>query len=186
MFLVARRGFLDPNFNQTVVYLLQHDKDATFGLVINRPGNAPLSSTLPYAADTPFASSPVYRGGPMDPDLLVMLVRNAADSPLMRRVTGTIHASVSLQVLNDLLLDHTSPDDVRFYLGYAGWSPGRLERELEHHYWHLVTGDAAAVFGPEAASLWRKLIDRLEPVGLPDNSKPRVAPDNPPPVQVLP
>jgi putative transcriptional regulator len=166
MFLVARRGFLDPNFSQTVVYLLQHDTEATFGLVVNRPGSSSLYSALPYVADTPFASSPVYLGGPMDPDMLVMLIRNSTASPLMRRVVDTIHASVSLQVLNDLLVDHKSPDDVRFYLGYAGWSPGKLERELEHHYWHLLKGDPAAVFGPEAAALWQTLIEQLEPLGV--------------------
>jgi len=56
---------------------------------------------------------------------------------------------------------------VRFYLGYAGWSPGRLERELELHYWHLVKGDPAAVFGPQAASLRETLIDQLETLDLP-------------------
>lgn len=163
MFLIARRGFLDPNFSQTVVYLMQHDREVSFGLVVNRPGEVTLSSTLPYVAETPFASSPVYRGGPMDPDMLVMLIRNFPGSPRMRQVTDTIQASVSLQVLDELLVEQKPPDDVRFYPGYAGWSPGRLEQELEHHYWHLVKGDPAAVFGPEAASLWETLINTLEP-----------------------
>lgn len=170
MFLVARRGFLDPNFSQTVIYLLQHDREASFGLVVNRPGGSVLSSKLPYVADTPFASSPVYHGGPMDPDMLVMLIRNSPNSPQMRQVTDTIQASVSLQVLDGLLVDRKPPDDVRFYLGYAGWSPGRLEQELEHRYWYLVKGDPAAVFGPDAATLWQTLIDRLEPLDSPPGS----------------
>jgi putative transcriptional regulator len=164
MFLVARRGFLDPNFSQTVVYLLQHDTEATFGLVINRPSGKRLSDTLAYVADTPFASSPVYRGGPMDPDMLVMLMRNMPDSPQMRHVIDHLQASVSLQVLDRLLEEGKPTDEVRFYLGYAGWSPGRLEQELRHHYWYLVKGDPAAVFGPDADSLWQKLIDQLEPL----------------------
>lgn len=167
MFLVAGRGFLDPNFSQTVVYLMQHDREASFGLVVNRPGGGTLSSTLPYVAETTFASSPVYRGGPMDPDMLVMLIRNSPDSPRMRQVTDSIQASVSLQVLDELLVDRKPPDDVRFYLGYAGWSPGRLEQELEHHYWHLVKGNPAAVFGAEAAGLWETLINQLEPFDSP-------------------
>jgi len=177
MFLVAGRGFLDPNFSQTVVYLMQHDEEASFGLIVNRPGDSPLSSTLPYVADTPFASSPVYRGGPMDPDMLVMLIRNSPGSALMRQVSGTIQASVSLQVLDTLIVDRKPPDDVRFYLGYAGWSPGRLEQELEHHYWHLVKGDPAAVFGPQAAGLWETLIDQLEPFDTPPRSGNRSHPE---------
>lgn len=177
MFLVARRGFLDPNFSQTVVYLMQHDGEASFGLVVNRPGDSPLSSILPNVAETPFASSPVYRGGPMDPDMLVMLIRNSPGSALMRQVSGTIQASVSLQVLDELFVDRKPPDDVRFYLGYAGWSPGRLEQELEHHYWHLVKGDPTVVFGPQAASLWETLIDQLEPLDLPPGAGNRRHPE---------
>jgi putative AlgH/UPF0301 family transcriptional regulator len=69
-----------------------------------------------------------------------------------------------------LIVDRKPPDDVRFYLGYAGWSPGRLEQELEHHYWHLVKGDPAAVFGTQAAGLWETLIDQLEPFDAPPRS----------------
>ena len=70
-----------------------------------------------------------------------------------------------------------TPDDVRFYLGYAGWSPGRLDQELEHHYWHLVKGDPAAVFGPQAASLRETLIDQLEPLDLPPGASNRRHPE---------
>jgi putative transcriptional regulator len=164
MFLVARCGFPDPNFSQTVVYLLQHDREATFGLVINRPSGKRLSDILAYVTDTPLASRPVYRGGPMDPDMLVMLMRNMPDSPQMRHVIDNLQASVSLQVLDQMLVEEKPANEVRFYLGYAGWSPGRLAQELRHHYWHLVKGDPAAVFGPGAATLWQKLINQLEPL----------------------
>lgn len=167
MFLVARRGFLDPNFSETVIYLLQHDREATFGVVVNRPAGTVLSDTLPYMADTAFASSPVYRGGPMDPELLVMLVRNQPHSDLMRPITDSIQASISLQVLNEMLVENRPPEEVRFYLGYAGWTPGRLEQELEHHYWHLLKGDPDAVFKADAETLWQRLIERLDPVGSP-------------------
>jgi putative AlgH/UPF0301 family transcriptional regulator len=97
----------------------------------------------------------------MDPDMLVILIRNSPGSHRMRQVTDTIQASVSLQVQEELLVEQTPPDDVRFYPGYAGWPPGRLEQEFEHHYWHLVKGEPAAVFGPEAASLRETLIIRI-------------------------
>jgi putative AlgH/UPF0301 family transcriptional regulator len=71
---------------------------------------------------------------------------------------------------NELLVDQKPPEDVRFYPGYAGWSPGRLKQELEHHYWHLMKGDLAAVFGPDADSLRQTLINQLEPFDSPSGS----------------
>ena len=67
MFLVARRAFLDPNFSQTVVYLMQHDEEASFGLVVNRPDASLLSSILNYVAEMPFASRPVTVAVPWTP-----------------------------------------------------------------------------------------------------------------------
>jgi hypothetical protein len=77
-------------------------------------------------AALPFASSQVYRGGPMDPDMLVMLIRNPPGSPRMRQVTDTIQASVSLQVLDELHVEQkprmtcASTRDIRLVAGQTG------------------------------------------------------------------
>jgi hypothetical protein len=72
----------------------------------NRPSGKPLDDTLAYLADTPFEYSPVCQGGPMDPDTLVVLIRNMPDSPQMRHVIDDLQASASLQVLDRLLAPH--------------------------------------------------------------------------------
>ena len=46
---------------------------------------------------------------------------------------------------------------LRFYLGYAGWAPGQLDRELRFGSWWVVPATADTVFSPEPESVWRAL-----------------------------
>jgi len=169
MFLVATRSFQDPDFNGSVVYLLQHDAHASFGVIVNRPSSVRLPEWLPDLAGTTLASRMLYDGGPVNPEMMVTLVENRAwenyyDAGLVRHVLDGIFASLNPAIVERLLHETATPfERVRFYFGHIGWVPGQLERELEHHYWHLVKGDPDEVFGPEAGSLWQRLIERLEP-----------------------
>jgi putative transcriptional regulator len=179
MFLVATRYFQDPDFRETVVYLLQHDRHATFGVIINRPTTLRLAERRPELAGTALASLPLHDGGPVNPELTVTLVENRAwennyDASLLRHVTGGIFASVNPVIIERLLHGTTrSWERVRVYVGHIGWVPDQLEQEIARNYWHLVNGDVDEVFGAEAGSLWERLIERLEP------AEPLLAPEVP-------
>lgn len=169
MFLVATRYFQDPDFSETVVYLLQHDMHASFGVIVNQPSSMRLAEWLPDIEGTALAALTMYEGGPVNPELMVTLVENRAwennyDAWLLRHVHDGIFASVN-PVIIDRLLPETAQQfvRVRFYFGHIGWVPGQLEREIERNYWHLVSADVDEVFSLEAGSLWGRLIERLEP-----------------------
>ena len=74
MFLVAARSFLDPHFSQCVIYLLQHDTHASFGVILNRPLPVNLSKRLSGVEGTALFLQPLYDGGPVNPEMLVTLV----------------------------------------------------------------------------------------------------------------
>jgi putative transcriptional regulator len=163
MFLVARRGFSDPFFSQAVVWLLQHDETATFGVIINRPLQRRLADVATTVRGSWLQDLPVFHGGPVDRDMLVMLVRGAATPELSRHVTADVHASIHGQMLNELLVEPRPADTVRFFLGHAGWVPGQLEAEIKRGSWRLLEGDVGLVFAPDTSGLWEELIERIEP-----------------------
>jgi putative transcriptional regulator len=163
MFLIARRNFADPFFSRTVVWLLQHDEHATFGLIINRPLERTLSDAIATVRDSWLQALPVYHGGPVDTNMLVMLVRGPVSPEISRHVTADVHASIHGQLLNELLLEPRPASRVRFFLGHAGWVPGQLEAEVSRGNWRVLEGDVEFVFGPDTTGLWETLIDRIEP-----------------------
>ena len=100
MFLVATRFFLDPHFGHSVIYLLQHDAHASFGVVVNRPLGAKLAERLPEVEGTVLSSQPLYNGGPVNPEMLVTLVESRTREPhddiaLVRHIVGGVFASVN-------------------------------------------------------------------------------------------
>lgn len=63
--LVAESSMTDPNFSQTAVFLLNHDKDGAMGLVINRPSTTVLGDAVEELGETPWREELIFVGGPV-------------------------------------------------------------------------------------------------------------------------
>jgi putative transcriptional regulator len=50
--------------------------------------------------------------------------------------------------------------ELRVYAGYAGWSPGQLEEEIDEGAWVVVSAEPGDVFAAEPANLWRRVLRR--------------------------
>lgn len=169
LFLVARRDFTSPFFHHTVIFLLQHDAQASFGVIVNRPGQQRLAGIVADVPDTWPADLPVYYGGPVERQELTIVLRTSRPPFLSEPVTGDIHFSVYPQLLHDLALQQEPGLALRCYTGFASWSPGQLEDEIGKGYWHLVAADPALIFEGSAEHLWDTLIRTVEqviPVGI--------------------
>ena len=42
-------------------------------------------------------------------------------------------------------------------IGYAGWAPGQLDRELEIGSWHVLPASADIVFAEDPGPIWDRL-----------------------------
>lgn len=156
--LVASPPLVDPNFDRTVVYLLEHADDGTVGVIINRPTDTDLDDVLPEWR--PLAGTPavVFEGGPVSRDGAIALARAGAEAsdgyaPLVDGI-GTVQ-------LDRDPLDLGAPcTDLRVFSGYAGWSPGQLEAEIEQGGWWVADGSPDDVFSDTPAELWRTVVRR--------------------------
>src|SRR3954452_7694325 len=84
--LVATPLLGDPNFNRTVVYLLEHDGGGTVGVILNRPSHTPVGQVLPSWEDAVSGPAVVFNGGPVQPDGALCLGQAAANGPGVRPV----------------------------------------------------------------------------------------------------
>jgi putative transcriptional regulator len=156
--LVATPPLVDPNFDRTVVLILEHGADGALGLVLNRPSLTTLDDVFPEWRSIACEPSVVFVGGPVSPDAVIALARGNSDE---------LESFVS--VLGDLgtidlatnPLDLGGPlDALRVFVGYAGWAPGQLESELDEGGWFVVDlgRDDPFVTAPER--LWRDVLRR--------------------------
>jgi putative transcriptional regulator len=158
-FLVARRNAPDPRFAETVILMVQHDESSSMGLVINRTSSIPLHrvfSELPKSR-----TDNVFHGGPVEPGGAVALVRTK-QKIAGQLVFDDIYLVSDRKLLIKLLTEHKGPETARVYLGYSGWGPGQLARELKARVWHVMEANARAVFDPRPDAVWPRLMRQIE------------------------
>ena len=158
MLLVATPPLVDPNFDRTVVLLLEHGPSGSVGVVLNRPGETAVEEALPGWERLVSEPGRVFAGGPVATDAAIALGSargpdaGAGWEPVVGSV-GTIDLHRDpLDVLGDIA-------EVRIFAGYAGWSADQLDGELEAGAWLVVPALPEDVLGP-ADDLWRQVLRR--------------------------
>lgn len=160
--LVARRDLPDPFFAETVILLLQYDKNGAMGLIVNRPTGIPVSRLLRDLGAAKQRKDPVYLGGPVSPGGVLALLRSGAKPGDARHVFADVYLVSSRQSLEKAISDRAEASALRIYMGYSGWAPGQLDGEMRLHTWHIFQGDPELVFHPDPDSVWPRLIRRTE------------------------
>jgi len=157
--LVATPSLGDPNFERTVVLILEHGEDGAIGVVLNRPTGTdvagPLPGWRPLAADPPV----VFAGGPVSPDAAICLARSWPDefTDAYEPLLGALGA-VDLNV--DPVDVSSAVQAVRIFAGYAGWAGGQLESEIAEGAWFVVDAQAEDVLSADPLGLWQAVVRR--------------------------
>ncbi|MDT0322605.1 MULTISPECIES: YqgE/AlgH family protein [unclassified Streptomyces] len=156
--LVATPALSDPNFDRSVVLLLDHDREGALGVVLNRPTPVGVSEVLEPWASLAGEPGVVFQGGPVALDAALAIAVVPGTGPLgWRRVHGSI-GLVDLEAPPEVLAAEVG--SLRIFAGYAGWGPGQLERELDEGAWYVVDSEPGDVSVPEPERLWRAVLRR--------------------------
>jgi len=156
--LIAMPNLADPNFWQSVVLLGVHsDEEGAFGLIINRTLDVDLREVLQELGEEPVSGElpGVLGGGPVQPSQGFVLFERGqhpvADDEIA--VSDAIIVSGSTDTLARLT---RCTGDTRYFLllGYAGWYPGQLEREIEENSWVVAPLDTSILFDVPAEERW--------------------------------
>jgi putative transcriptional regulator len=167
--LVATPVIGDPNFERTVVFLIDHSEDGAMGVVVNRPTDIGVGGSLPQWEPMTARPPVVFLGGPVEQDAAIGLARPQAgagadpDDGDPWRLLRTEADSVGLLATVDLdAAPAAAPglDAVRVYVGYAGWGPGQLEHELAQEAWITATARPSDLWSPAPDRLWAEVLRR--------------------------
>ena len=159
-FLVASHWLRDPNFSETVILLIDYNTNGAMGVIINRPTEETLSEYFPEFEALNARPDPVYFGGPVARNRMLLLIHSGSDLEDSGRVIDDIYVSMSMRALQQLV-DDTQPDPrFRPYVGHAGWAPGQLDAEVSRGDWHIIRADADTIFETPPEDIWPALIRR--------------------------
>ena len=155
--LLAAPTLGDPSFAGSVVLVADHDADGAMGLILNRPLDVAVADAVPILRGFVPAGEAVHSGGPVQPEA-VMALGDFVDGT---RSAGLAFGSVGfLPADADESLDPAVLNRARVFAGYAGWSPGQLEGELDEEAWIVVPAHPDDCFTATPETLWRQAIRR--------------------------
>jgi len=157
--LVATPALGDGIFDRSVVLIIEHDDtEGAFGVVLNRPSTTDVEGALPEWARLAASPSVVFVGGPVSPEAAICLARMSnADAEGWVPVVGSIGA---LDLSQDADVLAAAVDEVRLFAGYAGWTRGQLEEEIEEGAWFVVDALEGDVLNDDPGSLWQDVLRR--------------------------
>lgn len=145
--LIAAPPLGDPNFDRTVVYVLEHNEQGALGVVVNRT-SAPIEEAFENWA--PFLAPPAiaFAGGPVQIEAFIALGK--LDDGRIEPV----------ELDRDPVLLEPPPRGVRIFHGYAGWGAQQLDGELEAGVWIVASATVDDVFTENPEDLWTTVLAR--------------------------
>lgn len=152
--LVATDEVRGSTFVETVILLLHYDESGALGLIINRPTEAMPKELLPDLEGLRDYDGNAYWGGPVRLATMRALHRTNKPQDDEIHVFDSVHQMPLDEQLPSGATDATS---LRFFIGYAGWSPGQLDREVLFGSWHIIKATEEAVFTEHPEMIWNTL-----------------------------
>lgn len=151
--LIAKPDMADPNFARSVVYLLEHDDEGALGVVLNRPMTIPVAEHFEPLVGVVSYPPMFFEGGPVASGSVVAVGSYGGGPATLVDLDGLLAGEAA------------TPDQMRLFAGYSGWSGGQLEGELMGGSWivadtHRDTLGGDDLFGANPGDLWRTVLKR--------------------------
>jgi len=151
--LVAEPSILnDKEFNRSVIYLTEHNEDGCIGFILNKPTDFVLKDLIPEIN----AEFTIFHGGPVEQENLYFIHRVPNLIPNSIKIDKNIYWGGDFDVLTELLNSkEIEATDIRFFLGYTGWSITQLDEELREATWVVVNNKYPNLFKVNSNDIWK-------------------------------
>ena len=149
----------DIFFDRSVIFLIDHSEEGSFGITLNKKLPLTLKDLFP---DTHNEHIPIYFGGPVEANTMYFLHSYGnllkGSSPISETIYYGACATDLLDSIKKELLDENL---IHFYLGYAGWTSGQLEAEMNRNLWVIADFDETNLFGNDTKLYWNTVVESL-------------------------
>jgi putative transcriptional regulator len=171
-FLVSMPGMGDEHFQRSLIYVCAHSEEGAMGIIVNKTASDLRFSQLLVQLDIiseheairlPSRADDIHvlKGGPVEsgrgfvlhsPDYLV--------APSTHTIAEGVCMTVTLDILRAIARGE-GPHQALLALGYAGWSPGQLEKEIKENGWLVCPGDASLVFDMVCETKYERALRKM-------------------------
>lgn len=158
--LIAEPSIIgDLSFNRSVILLADHNEEGSVGFILNKPLEYTINDLIPEIE----ASFKIYNGGPVEQDNLYFIHTIPKLIPNSIEISNGIFWGGDFELTKSLINEgKINKEDVRFFLGYTGWSANQLESELQSSSWIITTNNyKSSILGKSSSQFWKEKIIEL-------------------------
>jgi putative transcriptional regulator len=164
--LIAMPGIDDPRFDRSILLICEHTDEMAMAIALNRPVDGlslpDVLEKLNVKAAGEAPDEPVLFGGPVERERGRVLHTDDYECPGSTvPVTEGVAMTATREVLDAMGDASLRPRRSFLALGYAGWGPGQLERELQENVWLTCDADETLLFGRDYEAKWGKALAKI-------------------------
>lgn len=156
--LISEPSLKDFYFRQSVVLLAEHNEEGTFGVIVNKPIEVRLDEVITGFSGYEYQ---VYLGGPVKTDSIFFIHKLPQIENSLRIMEG-LYWGGDIEAIR-ALMDEGELDEnkIRFFLGYSGWHPNQLDREIGEKSWVLSQATVNEVINNHPEDLWSNYLKNM-------------------------
>jgi len=157
--LISEPFMYDFYFGRSVVLLAQHGEEGSFGIIVNKPLKLRFNDVV---KDFPDYEGQIYLGGPVKSDSLFFIHTLGEEIDDSLEILKGLYWGGDLENVKELLsMKRLTDQNIRFFLGYSGWSPRQLEAELKRNSWAVSSTNAHLIMNTVPEKLWKMSLFQL-------------------------
>jgi putative transcriptional regulator len=157
--LISEPFLQDNYFKRSIVLITEHNDQGTIGFVLNKPVDVNINEVID---NFPKIDIDVLLGGPVSTNTLHYIHILGDIIPNSIPVLGNISWGGDFEVVERLIASgNLSKGQIRFFLGYSGWSPNQLEDELAENAWVVGEMNADEIMMPMSKHFWKKTLKKM-------------------------
>ncbi len=157
--LIAEPTLADSYFKRAVIILTEHNESGTVGFILNKQLDIRLCEAIDDFKDFDF---PIYFGGPVKRDNLFYIHTLGEQIEGSMLISEGLYWGGNFDQLKELIINKKiDQHQVKFFLGYSGWEPQQLHREMEEHSWFVSKTNKGTVMAETDKEMWRKVMKTM-------------------------
>lgn len=157
--LIAEPFLEGKYFKRSIVLLAEYNEDGAVGFVLNKPINLSVDEVL---VNISHFDGDVFIGGPVDTNRIYYIHTIPDLVPNSIPIVDNLYWGGDFAVLKDLMVrDSILPHQIRFFVGYSGWSAGQLQDEIHGNSWLVSTLNVNEIMSPDIEKLWEKSLRQM-------------------------
>ena len=157
--LISEPFSKDFFFKRSVVLLAEHNEEGSFGIIMNKSIEFKLNDVI---SDFPEFDAKIFIGGPVKTDSIFFIHKLGYLFEDSMKIMDGLYWGGNIETIKEMIIANTlSKDDIRFFIGYSGWEPGQLEKELNRDSWIIADTNSSQIMHKSPTSLWKEIIKGL-------------------------